>query len=120
VAWDESGEPIVRYDFSDPWAGDTGDVEATALHAGRSVGLEREVLPAAEIVAQLVEEAEAAALHSARTLLECNQCAGWVVVDVLAEPAADGQRILLTQSPDGTQETLVTPQVAMFGLEPDE
>lgn len=119
VAWDESSEPFVRYDFSDPWAGDTGDVEATALHAGQSVGLVREVLPAAEIVAQLVEEAEAA-LHSARTLLECNQCAGWVVVDVLDEPAANGQRILLIQSPDGTQETLVTPQVAMFGLEPDE
>ena len=90
MAWDESGEPIVRYDLSDPWAGDTGDVEATALHAGRSVGLEREVLPAAEIVAQLVEEAEAAALHSARTLLECNQCAGWVVVDVLDEPQRTG------------------------------
>jgi NAD(P)H-dependent flavin oxidoreductase YrpB (nitropropane dioxygenase family) len=69
VAWNESGEPIVRYDFSDPWAGDTGDVEATALHAGQSVGLVREVLPAAEIVARLVEEAEAA-LRSARGLVD--------------------------------------------------
>jgi hypothetical protein len=31
--------------------------------------------------------------------------AGWVVVDVLDEPAADGQRILRIQSPDGAQET---------------
>lgn len=69
VAWTESGEPIVRYDFSDPWAGDTGDVEATALHAGQSVGLVREVLPAAEIVARLVEEAEAA-LRSAKGVVD--------------------------------------------------
>jgi hypothetical protein len=33
------------------------------------------------------------------------QYAGWVVVDVLDEPAADGQRILRIQSPDGAQET---------------
>ena len=59
MAWNESGEPIVRYDFSDPWAVETGDVEATALHAGQSVGLVREMLPGAEIVARLVEEAEA-------------------------------------------------------------
>lgn len=45
------------------------------------------------------------------------QYEGWVVVDVLAEPASDGQRILRIQSPDGTQETLVTSQVAVFGLE---
>ena len=47
------------------------------------------------------------------------QYEGWVVVDVLDEPAADGQRILRIQSPDGTQETLVTSQVARFGLEAD-
>jgi nitronate monooxygenase len=69
VAWDESGEPIVRYHASDPWAGLTGDVEATALYAGQSVGLVREVLPGAEIVARLVEEAEAA-LRSARGLVD--------------------------------------------------
>ena len=45
------------------------------------------------------------------------QYAGWVVVDVLDEPAADGQAILRIQSLDGTQETLVTSQVALFGLE---
>ena len=47
----------------------TGDVEATALHAGQSVGLVREVLPGAEIVARLVEEAEAA-LRSASGLVD--------------------------------------------------
>jgi hypothetical protein len=45
---------------------------------------------------------------------------GWVVVDVLDEPAAGGQRILRIQSPDGSEETLVTSQVALFGLgDPD-
>jgi hypothetical protein len=47
------------------------------------------------------------------------QYAGWVVVDVLDEPAEDGQRILRIQSPDGTQESLVTSRVALFGLEDD-
>ena len=69
VARDENGEPILRYEFSDPWAGSTGDVEATALYAGQSVGLVREVLPGAQIVARLVEEAEAA-LRSARGLVD--------------------------------------------------
>jgi nitronate monooxygenase len=59
--------PIGRYDASYPSTGWTGDVEATALYAGQTVGLAREVLPAAEIVARLVEEAEAA-LRSARGL----------------------------------------------------
>jgi hypothetical protein len=48
------------------------------------------------------------------------QYAGWVVVDVLDEPAADGQRILRIQSPDGTQETLVTSDVAPFGEDGNE
>ena len=45
------------------------------------------------------------------------QYTGWVVVDVLDEPATDGQAILRIQSPDGTEETLVTSQVALFGLD---
>lgn len=45
------------------------------------------------------------------------QYSGWVVVEVLDEPAADGEGILQIQSPEGTQETLVTSQVALFGLE---
>jgi hypothetical protein len=48
------------------------------------------------------------------------QYAGWVVVDVLDEPAAGGQRILRIQSPDGSEDTLVTSRVALFGLgDPD-
>ena len=69
VAWDESGEPLVRYDFSYPWTGLNGDIEATALYAGQTVGLVHKVVPAAEIVARLVEEAEAA-LRSARGLVD--------------------------------------------------
>jgi hypothetical protein len=48
------------------------------------------------------------------------QYAGWVVVDVLDEPAADGQRILRLQSPDGAQETLVTSDVAVSSLEDED
>jgi nitronate monooxygenase len=69
VAWDESGEPLVRYHASYPWTGLNGDVEATALYAGQTVGLVREVLPGAQSVARLVEEAEAA-LRSARGLVD--------------------------------------------------
>lgn len=69
VAWDQNGEPIVRYEFSDPWTGWTGDVEATALYAGQTVGLVHEVMPGAEIVARLVEEAEAA-LRSATGVVD--------------------------------------------------
>lgn len=43
------------------------------------------------------------------------QYRGWIVVDVLDEPSDDGQLILRIQSPDGSQETLVTSNVALFG-----
>ena len=42
------------------------------------------------------------------------QYRGWIVVDVLDEPADDGQRILRIQSPDGSQEALVTSLVALL------
>jgi len=37
----------------------SGDIEAMSLWAGQSVGLVREIRPAADIVSQLVEEAVA-------------------------------------------------------------
>lgn len=44
-----------------------------------------------------------------------HQYRGWKVVEVLDEVVEDGQRTLRIQSPDGTQETLVTSDVARFG-----
>jgi nitronate monooxygenase len=60
VAARPDGEPIVRYSSGSPLAGTTGDVEALSLWAGQSVGLVRDVRPAAEIVRALVAEAERA------------------------------------------------------------
>ena len=61
------GRPIHRYDAEPPHARTTGDIEAMCLYAGQSVGLVHEVEPAAEIVAELVADAEAAlGLRSAR------------------------------------------------------
>ena len=45
------------------------------------------------------------------------QYRGWIVVDVLDDPADDGQMILQIQSPDGSEETLITSNVALLGLE---
>jgi len=42
--------------LSDP----TGDIEATCLYAGQSVGLVRDLVPARELVGRLVRETEAA------------------------------------------------------------
>jgi len=58
VAHGADGRPIVRYAVSDPEPEATGELEAMALYAGQGVGLVREVLPAAEIVRTMVEEAE--------------------------------------------------------------
>jgi hypothetical protein len=41
-------------------------------------------------------------------------------VDVLDVPVADGQLILRIQSPDGSQETLVTSNVALLGLDDED
>ncbi len=55
-----TGEPVRRYDARSPVADAAGTPEAAALYAGQGCGLIREVRPAAEIVAALVAEAEAA------------------------------------------------------------
>jgi nitronate monooxygenase len=58
VAREADRSPVVRYALSNPEAGMTGDLEALALYAGQGVALVHEVLPAAEIVRRMVEEAE--------------------------------------------------------------
>jgi NAD(P)H-dependent flavin oxidoreductase YrpB (nitropropane dioxygenase family) len=60
VARDASGTEYRRYDDMMPLRNVTGDVGEMALYAGQSVGLVRDVRPAAEIVTALAEEATAA------------------------------------------------------------
>jgi nitronate monooxygenase len=59
IATAGDGSPINRYASSSPRADVRGDIEAMSLWAGQSVGLVREIRPAADIVRQLVEEAVA-------------------------------------------------------------
>lgn len=54
------GHPVERYGDDLPVDGATGDLEQWALYAGQSAGLTEEVRPAAEVVDDLVAEAEAA------------------------------------------------------------
>lgn len=58
VAAREGGSPIPRYASSTPSEGMTGDVEAMSMWAGQGVGLVTRTQPAAEIVLDLVDEAE--------------------------------------------------------------
>ncbi len=55
-----TGEAVRRYDARSPVAEAQGNPEAAALYAGQGCGLVRDIRPAAEIVAALVAEAEAA------------------------------------------------------------
>lgn len=59
VATRADGSAIVRYSSTSPGAGTTGRIDELSLWSGQSVGLVREVLPAAEIVRRTVSEAEA-------------------------------------------------------------
>jgi NAD(P)H-dependent flavin oxidoreductase YrpB (nitropropane dioxygenase family) len=52
------GSPITRYSSSLPVEGMTGQIEALSLYAGQSVGLAREIAPAATIVHDIVRGAE--------------------------------------------------------------
>lgn len=60
VAHFADGRPIERYSDIIPLPGMTGDVEGLAMYAGQSVGLVEDVLPAEQIVQQLVADTEAA------------------------------------------------------------
>ncbi|MFC6824006.1 NAD(P)H-dependent flavin oxidoreductase [Halopelagius fulvigenes] len=68
VARSPDGEPLSRYEDSLAVPGTDGDVTELPLYAGQSVGLTREVAPAATIVETLVEDARTA-LGSARSSL---------------------------------------------------
>jgi nitronate monooxygenase len=62
------GDPIVRYQTTAPHASVLGDIEAQPLWAGQSVGLVRDVAPAAAIVRRIAAEAKAALDRAAATI----------------------------------------------------
>jgi len=53
-----NGEPVAKFRGTPPFKGFTGNIGAMACYAGQSVGEVRGVQPAAEIVAELAEQAE--------------------------------------------------------------
>jgi NAD(P)H-dependent flavin oxidoreductase YrpB (nitropropane dioxygenase family) len=57
VATDRHAGPRPRYHQAIPTLGASGDLEAMALYAGQSVALTRDVVPARQIVTQIVEQA---------------------------------------------------------------
>jgi nitronate monooxygenase len=65
AAFRADGTPISRYASSTPALGMTGDTEPLSNWAGQGVGLVTRVQPAAEIVRELVEEAEQALADAA-------------------------------------------------------
>ena len=48
-----NGDPIRRYGVPAPMQGATGEIEAFALYAGQSVGLIKDLPPAASVMAEL-------------------------------------------------------------------
>jgi len=58
VATRPDGTPIPRYSSSMPVVGISGDIEALSMWAGQGIGLVDRVQPAAEIVRELVQEAD--------------------------------------------------------------
>lgn len=70
VATSKSRGPIVRYRSYTPGADADGDIEALSLWAGQSVALVHKVQPAAEIVREIVSEAQSVLDRIARHRLE--------------------------------------------------
>jgi NAD(P)H-dependent flavin oxidoreductase YrpB (nitropropane dioxygenase family) len=58
IARKADGTPVVRYNFSSPLETMQGDVEGMVHYAGQSVGLIKDIQPAARIVQQLKQETE--------------------------------------------------------------
>jgi hypothetical protein len=52
------GVAIIRYHDDFPGARTTGDLESMVLYAGESVGVMHEILPAAEIVTSIADQAK--------------------------------------------------------------
>jgi NAD(P)H-dependent flavin oxidoreductase YrpB (nitropropane dioxygenase family) len=60
VAQGPHGGPMLRYQSATPGVGASGDIEALSLWAGQGVAQVRRVQPAADIVREIVADAEAA------------------------------------------------------------
>jgi nitronate monooxygenase len=56
---EDQGQPLLRYSTDSPMRHTTGALEEMALYAGQGAGLIRDVVPAAERLRRIVEEAEA-------------------------------------------------------------
>lgn len=56
---EDSGQPLLRYSTDSPMRHTTGSLEEMALYSGQGAGVIRDVVPAAERVRRMVEEAEA-------------------------------------------------------------
>jgi NAD(P)H-dependent flavin oxidoreductase YrpB (nitropropane dioxygenase family) len=70
VATSKSRGPIVRYRSYTPGADADGDIEALSLWAGQSVALVHRVQPAAEIIREIVSEAQSVLDRLAQRRLE--------------------------------------------------
>jgi NAD(P)H-dependent flavin oxidoreductase YrpB (nitropropane dioxygenase family) len=57
IAQAPDGSPLYRYGLDAALSGTRGDVEALALYAGQSVGIVKDIVPAAAIIDQLINEA---------------------------------------------------------------
>ena len=68
IAIGPNGEPIERYSAIGPYSRVTGDLEGLANWAGQGVGLINRIMPAADIVKEITEEA-VRALGNAQTLI---------------------------------------------------
>ena len=62
------GTEVVRYASSSPKADMAGEIEATSMWAGQSVGLIETIKPAGDVVRELAEEAARALRSSARQI----------------------------------------------------
>ena len=65
VAESPTGGKVLRYACHTPRADLQGDIEALSMWAGQGVGIVRRVMPAAEIVREIAEEARAVASRTA-------------------------------------------------------
>ena len=68
IAIDTNGEPLERYSAIGPYSGVTGDLEELPNWAGQGVGLISRIMPAADIVKEITEDA-IKLLGNARTLI---------------------------------------------------
>ena len=59
IARSNAGAPVVRYQSHTPGAGTEGEIEELPMWAGQTVGLVSKIQPAAEIIREIVDEADA-------------------------------------------------------------